>query len=129
MTETPALCTTILAVEDEYLIAADLEETLKAAGFTVVLLFSGAEAIIHLDENAAQLGALVTDIRLGDGPSGWDVAHHARRVNPELPVVYTSGDSGHSWEAEGVPSSIFIQKPYASAQVVTAVSTLINRSG
>ena len=117
-----------MAVEDEYLIAVDLEETLNAAGFSVVLHFGGADAIKDLDQSAMGIAALVTDIRLGEGPTGWEVARHARRLNPELPVVYTSGDSAHGWEAEGVPSSVFLQKPYASAQVVTAGSTLINRT-
>ena len=128
MTQSPALRTTVLVVEDEYLIAVDLQETLSAAGFSVVLHFGGADAIKDLDQSAMGIAALVTDIRLGEGPTGWEVARHARRLNPELPVVYTSGDSAHGWEAEGVPSSVFLQKPYASAQVVTAVSTLINRT-
>ena len=119
----------ILAVEDEFLVGLALEEALNAAGFAVVLASSGREAMEHLDEHAKELGALVTDIRLGTGPSGWEVAYHARTLNHELPIVYTSGDSGHTWEAKGVPSSIFIQKPYGSAQVITAISTLINRCG
>lgn len=128
MTQADLAQSALLVVEDDHLMAMDLEDALQAAGFPVVTVSGGAEAIKHLDENAAEFGALVTDIRLGEGPTGWEVAHHARRLNPELPVVYMSGDSGHSWEAEGVPSSVFIQKPYASAQVITAVSTLINRT-
>ena len=119
----------ILAVEDELLIAVALQDALEAAGFDVVMASAGNEAIKHLDESAEDLGALVTDVRLGDGPDGWQVARHARTLNHELPIIYTSGDSGHSWEAEGVPSSVFIQKPYGFAQVVTAISMLINRSG
>ena len=69
---------------------------------------------------------MLTDIRLGSGPSGWDVARHAREANPIVPVVYVSGDSASDWVVYGVPHSIMIPKPYAFPQVVTAVSTLMN---
>jgi hypothetical protein len=37
-----------------------------------------------------------------------------------------SGDSASGWAANGVPNSHMIQKPFATAQVVTAISQLIN---
>jgi FixJ family two-component response regulator len=69
---------------------------------------------------------LVTDIRLGTGPDGWDVARTARERNPELPIVYMTGDSAIAWPSHGVPKSILLQKPIAAAQLVTAISTLLN---
>ncbi|MGE5500489.1 MAG: response regulator, partial [Ignavibacteriales bacterium] len=70
--------------------------------------------------------ALVTDVNLGRGESGWDVARHGRELVAGLPVVYVSGDSGHDWQARGVPGSILVQKPFAPAQIVTAVATVLN---
>lgn len=119
----------LLVVEDDQIIALDLKYALQAAGFSIATVSSGAKAIEHLDEHAGELGALLTDIQLGEGPTGWEVAHHARRINPELPVVYMSGAAEQSWESEGVPASVFILKPYAMSQVITAVSTLIIRTG
>lgn len=40
----------------------------------------------------------------------------------ELPVVYVTGDSANAWASQGVPNSVLITKPFAPAQVVTAVS-------
>ena len=38
--------------------------------------------------------ALVTDINLGrDKLDGWEVARHAREIDPAFPVVYMSCDS------------------------------------
>ena len=42
-----------------------------------------------------------------------------------MPVVYMSGNSEHEWSSKGVPNSIMITKPFAAAQLVTAVATLI----
>jgi hypothetical protein len=36
-----------------------------------------------------------------------------------------TGDSAGDWPIEGVPNSVLVQKPYAPAQLVTAISTLM----
>ena len=38
-----------------------------------------------------------------------------------------SGDSAADWASAGVPNSIMLTKPFAPAQLVTAVSQLLNR--
>ena len=70
---------------------------------------------------------LVLDIKLGtDGIKGWDVARRARAVNPALPVVYITGGNADEWSVHGVPDSILLNKPFAPAQLVTAVAQLLN---
>jgi CheY-like chemotaxis protein len=73
-----------------------------------------------------RIAGLVTDIRLGGGPDGWKVARHAREAIPHLPVVYISAYSAHEHTARGVPDSIMVQKPFAAAQITTAISTHLN---
>ena len=116
---------TLLLVEDEPAIRLSLADALAEAGYLVLESGSGEEAIAELDAEAGIVG-LVTDIRVGTGPSGWDVARHARRLQARLAVVYMTGDSAAEWTAEGVPNSVMVQKPFAVAQVVTAISTLLN---
>ncbi len=43
-----------------------------------------------------------------------------------MPVVYMSGNSGQGWPSKGVPNSVFIAKPFVPAQIITAISTLLN---
>lgn len=67
------------------------------------------------------------DITLGrDKLDGWEVARHAREADPAFPVVYMSGDSTEDWASKGVPNSIMLAKPFAPAQLVTAVAQLLN---
>jgi CheY-like chemotaxis protein len=87
---------------------------------------TGDRAIAALD-GTKHFSGLVTDIRMPGRTTGWDVAHHARRANPDIAVVYTSGDSGHAHRTEGVPGSTFVQKPFVPDQVTTAVSTRSTR--
>lgn len=120
----------ILVVEDEALIRDVVEETLDDGGFKVVLATSGEEAVKLLDSSDPKYRALVTDVNLGpDKMSGWDVARHARSADPELAVVYMTGDSAAEWASQGVPNSVLLTKPFAPAQLVTAVAQLLNISG
>jgi CheY-like chemotaxis protein len=116
---------TILLVEDDSLVMLVAQDALGAGGYAVVPATGGREALAALDARSAELSGLVTDVRLGDGPSGWDIARHARELKPDLPVVYTTTDSAGEWPVQGVPNSVLVQKPYAPAQLLTAISTLM----
>ena len=117
----------ILVVEDDQLLQRVVEETLTDGGFEIVIAVSGENAIELLDTADGKYRALVTDINLGrDRMNGWDIARHAREIDPNFPVVYMSGDSAEDWSSRGVPDSIMLSKPFAPAQLVTAVSQVLN---
>jgi DNA-binding response OmpR family regulator len=118
----------LLLVDDERLIVGLLRESLEEGGFTVETAASANEAFDSLDRRNGRLAGLITDVNLGGSRTGWDVARRARELRPDLPVDYTSGFAADDWAMEGVPKSIMVPKPYAPAQVVTAISTLINKS-
>src|SRR4051812_40925565 len=129
MTENSNSVIILLLVEDDVSLQDLLETALSDEGFEVVLASNGTKAIAELDGDGARFKGLVTDIRLGAGPNGWDVGHRAREVVSGLPVVYMSGDSAHEWSANGVPESIMLQKPFVPAQPITAITTLLNQAG
>ena len=117
----------ILVVEDDHLIQSIVEESLTDGGFEIVIASSGENALELLDASEGKYRALVTDINLGpDKVDGWDVARHAREIDPNFPVVYMSGKDAADWASKGVPNSIMLAKPFAPAQLVTAVSQLLN---
>jgi CheY-like chemotaxis protein len=115
----------LLLVEDELLIRMNLEEELAEAGFDLAVTTNGREAMAELGTNPARFCAVVTDIRLGRGPDGWEVARRAREAVPSIPVLYISGDSAHEWGVRGVPNSVMVAKPFHSAEVIDALSTLL----
>jgi DNA-binding response OmpR family regulator len=118
----------LLLVEDDALIREVMMTELAEAGFEVVAVMNGGEAFAELSEDAARFRAVITDIKLGAGPDGWDVGRRTREQVPEMPVIYLSGDSSHEWASKGVPESVIIAKPFAAVQLVTAVSMLINNT-
>jgi DNA-binding response OmpR family regulator len=119
---------TLLLVEDEAVILEMMGIGFSDAGFDYVIARNGTEALAELDADATRFRAIITDIRLGHGPDGWDVGHRARELVPDVPVVYISGDSGHEWSSKGVPDSVMIMKPYTPVQLVTAVATLVTNT-
>ena len=116
----------VLIAENEPDIRLVLQASFEDGGFDVLLASSGEEAIAALDANVDTLRALLTDINLESSSSGWDVARHGRVLNPDLPVVYMTGNDSHDWAALGVPNSVLITKPFAPAQALTAVAQLLN---
>jgi CheY-like chemotaxis protein len=117
----------ILVVEAEPVIQEVVNEALTGAGFDAEITSSGEEAVTLIQGDKSRYRALVTDIHLRGKLNGWEVARRAREVVPDLPVVYMTASAGHEYPAQGVPNSVLLQKPFASAQVVTAVSQLLNR--
>lgn len=125
MEELPA----ILVVEDDPIIQNLIEEALGEGGFEVDVASTGEEAVTLLSAGKKIYRALVTDINLLGRLDGWEVGRRAREIDPNYPVVYTSGDRAGDWASKGVPNSIMLSKPFAPAQLVTAVSQLLNSGG
>ena len=116
----------ILVIEDDDEIQGLIEDTLSDGGFEPAIAASGEEAVTLLKGRTTNYRALVTDIGLRGKMNGWEVAQQAREIDPEFPVVYMSGAHAADWASKGVPNSIMLEKPFAPAQLVTALATLLN---
>ena len=116
----------ILIIEDEESIQAIVEDALTEGGFAPAFAPSGEEAVTLLKGRLINYRVLVTDIHLKGRIDGWEVARQAREINPDFPIVYITGGSADKWPSRGVPNSILLAKPFATAQLITAVSNLLN---
>jgi DNA-binding response OmpR family regulator len=56
----------------------------------------------------------------------WEVAKRVREIDPSFPIIYMMGVAADQWASQGIPNSILLEKPFAPAQLVTAVSVLLN---
>jgi len=75
----------ILVVEDERAIQLALSGLLRREGYEVACAGDGAGAIAQLRE--APVDLVLTDLALGDGPSGMDVLRASKEIRPESPVI------------------------------------------
>ena len=116
----------ILVIEDDQAIQTIVDEALTEGGFEPAIAASGEEAVTLLKAGLIKYRALVTDIGLRGRIDGWEVAQQAREIDPAFPIVYMSGAHAEDWASKGVPNSVMLAKPFAPAQLVTAVSQLLN---
>lgn len=100
----------VLVVDDEEEICRLIEDDLDDQGYEVLTANNDAAAYAVLDRGGVD--ALITDINLGRGTTGFDVARHARRLNPELPVVYVTGGALHGIAMHAVENSALAPKPF-----------------
>lgn len=114
MTEPPpaAAPRRILVVDDEADVCDLLHAILSDAGFAPLCAQGDTAAYEALDREGRSIAAVVVDINLGRGTTGYDVARHARRVIPGVPVVYITGGYARSLEANGVPGGVLVAKPF-----------------
>jgi len=116
----------ILVIEDDQSIQGIIEEALTDGGFEPAIAASGEEAVTLLRGGQTNYRALVTDINLRGRIDGWEVAKAAREIDSGFPIIYMTGAAADQWASHGVPNSILLTKPFAPAQLVTAVSQLLN---
>ncbi|MDI1364779.1 MAG: response regulator [bacterium] len=113
----------ILFVEDDALVGMSTGDFMRGQGIRVLDAHSAATAMTVVDRKG-YLSALVTDIELGAGQDGFDIARQARALYPNLPVVFVSGTAAARHAAEGVEGSVFIRKPYHPRQILDALAGL-----
>jgi CheY-like chemotaxis protein len=114
----------ILSVDDDFVSNMDTCEFLRGHGFTVSEVYCAFAAFEVIDRHG-YLSGLVTDIDLGAGASGFEVARRARQVHPGLPVVFISGMPAARHRAQGVENAVFIEKPFQPWQVLEALKRSI----
>jgi len=124
MTEAKQGCgAKVLVVEDEALISEMIGEALSDSGFEVCVAADASEALEHLAEGFAP-DVLFTDIGLPGEMDGSLLAFAARRLRPDLPVVYASA----AWDAlsniRTVPGSVFVPKPYSPSSICSLLARM-----
>ncbi|PBB42247.1 response regulator [Mesorhizobium sp. WSM3866] len=119
-----ALPTRILVVEDDFLISLEMESTLTAAGFEVVVVGSGEEA---LDSAAADRPDLVVmDIRLSGAMDGIQTALELFRIYG-LRSVFATAHSDSDVRARAAPAEPlgWLVKPYTPASLLSAIRSAL----
>ncbi len=122
----PGQRATILVVEDEADVRTVAARLLEAFGFQVIPAGNAHEALERLAGNPA-VDLLFSDVMLGSGMDGVELAHAARRLRPGLAVLLTSGYRGRPGGLEGpVAPFALLRKPYRREQLIEAVRRLLD---
>ena len=115
----------VLLVEDEFLIRIMLAEALTEVGLEVVDAAGGEEGIRCLDQSP-QFDLIITDVQMPGLTDGIEVARHARKRFPEMPIIFATArpDSVRAFKERREFDTV-IQKPYGPDQVIALVRGIL----
>ena len=129
----PVMCHTILVVEDEPAVRSTVRRQLETLGHQVLLAESAAAALHLLRDavtDAAPPDVLLTDVVLGSGMNGIDLAEAAREMLPGIAVIFMSGftavpEAQQRISASGAP---LLTKPSTLSQLERALNAVMSGS-
>jgi PAS domain S-box-containing protein len=117
----------LLIVEDEAIIATDIQRRLQRMGYTAPLtVFCGEDAVRLARENQPDL--VLMDIRLQDGMDGVEAAHQIRR-ELDIPVVFLTAltDSQTVHRARDVHPFGYLTKPFDDRELDACIELAVYR--
>ncbi|MFZ3282752.1 response regulator [Pseudomonas sp.] len=104
---TPA--STILVVEDDDIVRMLIVDVLEELEFKVLEADGGEQALAILNDATKHIDLMMTDVGL-PGMDGRELATEARKLRPELPILFASGYA----ESIEVPADMHvIGKPFS----------------
>ncbi len=108
-----------LVVDDEFLIALDIQQILELAGATTVVCAGSAdEALAAIDGSAFDLAIL--DVKLsGAMPTSVSVA--AALIERGTPFVFLTGMRGDDPHFRRFPAAPVVEKPYEATALLAAI--------
>ncbi len=104
----------LLVVDDDIQMLAALEAALRHKGHTVETASNGIDAAAKLENSAAGVQAVITDLKM-PGMDGIELLHHVRRTKPAIPVILLTafGTVQTAVEAMKAGADDFLVKPFS----------------
>jgi len=117
---------TVLVVEDEQDVHSYSIECLQELGFSVLYSSDGPSALQLIAEHP-EIRLLFTDVGLPH-MNGRELAEQARRMRPELPVLFTTGYAQDAMFQQGKleANAELLTKPFNRAQLAARVRHLLD---
>ena len=115
MGQTKPFRATALVVEDDPMQREMICLLLEESDMDVIECESAEAAELVLEEAGASLVLMMTEVQLAGHKSGVDLAHVAKKFNPDMDVIVTSGIPLRQALPDGVK---FWTKPWAPLDVI-----------
>jgi two-component system, cell cycle sensor histidine kinase and response regulator CckA len=117
---------TILVAEDEPLIRECIVGPLRRVGYQVLAATDGVDGAVLFARNYETIVLLMTDISM-PGMLGTDLAKFARKIRPDINVVFASGsilqiDPHPSSFIEG---AVILNKPFTVEELLKTVADIV----
>jgi two-component system cell cycle sensor histidine kinase/response regulator CckA len=117
---------TVLLVEDEAFVREGARETLRSAGYGVLVARSADEARRLHKQWGEAVDLLLTDVVL-PAENGMELARSLRSGDPKLKVLLMSGYAEHVASSQGHFEE-FLEKPFSMDALLRRVGEVLNNS-
>jgi len=117
-----------LLIDDETLVREGLGELLRATGMFTGVTLVGSAAEAHHALERARPDIVVTDLILGEGPDGIQLAKAITSRHPSIPVLLLSGydEALFAEQALEAGASGFVMKEAPVDQLLEAIKTVMD---
>lgn len=117
----------ILVVEDDEDLLDILTSILQYHGYQVVAAENARQAI-DLLEGGKTFDLLFTDVVLPGGMNGVEIADEAKRIQPDIKVILTSGYAENAAVNKDIPDRglILVNKPYREKELLEKVRRVLD---
>jgi len=119
---------TVLVVEDDPEVRSVATASLRSLGYRVISASNATDALGELEANPS-IALLFTDVMLGPGMNGTELADVARQRRPELAVLLTSGYDNAITDSTMGAAFEMLRKPYRREQLGVAIRRLLRSAG
>lgn len=118
----------ILIVEDEAELRNLFSLILEMEGFTVLQASDGQKGLDILASHPGDIRMVITDLNLPK-VGGMDLINQARRLNPKVKIVGTSGMAGERVREMVMRAGAddFIPKPFQAQEAIRKLKTILDQ--
>jgi signal transduction histidine kinase len=117
----------ILMVEDDERLLQVMSEILTELGYRVRCASNGAEALLML-ESGEEFELLFSDVMMPAGMNGVELGREARRLNPNIKILLTSGHAEDVLQRhQAVDEFPVIIKPFRRAELAQRLRSILQR--
>ncbi|MEZ4269375.1 MAG: response regulator [Myxococcota bacterium] len=116
----------VLVVDDDRMIREVATRSLERAGYQVVAVGSGQEAVDLVRSQSHGIDAILLDLSMPE-MDGWEAAAQLKACRPEIPIALTSGYGEDQFPARrgACNYDAFLDKPYGPGELALCVDSLL----
>ena len=117
---------TILFVDDEEMIRDLLSNLLSKLGHKVIMVENGHQAVEVFKEKHNEIDLAIIDLYMPE-MSGPETLIQLRSINPDLSVIFSSGQADLNAESEALKmgANYYLAKPYRVSRLTEAIEVVL----
>lgn len=115
-----------LVLDDEFLIALDIQQVLESAGAASVTCTATVDETLEALSDGREFDVAIIDVKLG-GSGGNSITVAEKLAQRKTPFVFLTGMRADDMSAQGFPAVPVVEKPFQAPTLLEALRRLMAR--